>query len=47
MQLTPKVKEILSWYEGESPRVKGSFKRPKPEALALLDEVIKIYLNEA
>jgi hypothetical protein len=24
MQLTPKVKEILSWYEGESPGVKGS-----------------------
>jgi class I fructose-bisphosphate aldolase len=26
---------------------RNSFKRPKPEALALLDEVIKIYLNEA
>jgi class I fructose-bisphosphate aldolase len=27
MQLTPKVKEILSWYEGESPGVKGSLAR--------------------
>jgi fructose-bisphosphate aldolase, class I len=26
---------------------RNSFKRPKPEALALLDEVIKIYLNKA
>ena len=26
---------------------RNSFRRPKPEALALLDEVIKIYLNEA
>ena len=26
---------------------RNSFKRPKPEALALLDAVIKIYLNEA
>jgi class I fructose-bisphosphate aldolase len=26
---------------------RNSFKRTKPEALALLDEVIKIYLNEA
>jgi hypothetical protein len=35
MQLTPKVKEILSWYEGESPGGKGSLAR------------FKIYLNEA
>ena len=27
MQLTPKVKEILSWYEGESPGVKGNLAR--------------------
>jgi fructose-bisphosphate aldolase, class I len=27
MQLTAKVKEILSWYEGESPGVKGSLAR--------------------
>jgi class I fructose-bisphosphate aldolase len=27
MQLTPKVKEILSWYEGESPGVKNSLAR--------------------
>jgi fructose-bisphosphate aldolase, class I len=27
MQITPKVKEILSWYEGESPGVKGSLVR--------------------
>src|SRR5690606_31249981 len=26
---------------------RNSFTRPKPEALSLLDEVIKIYLNEA
>jgi fructose-bisphosphate aldolase, class I len=27
MQLTPKVKEILSWYEGENPGVKGNLAR--------------------
>ncbi len=27
MQITPKVKEILSWYEGESPGVKGNLAR--------------------
>jgi class I fructose-bisphosphate aldolase len=27
MQLTPKVREILSWYEGESPGVKGNLAR--------------------
>ncbi len=27
MRLTPKVKEILSWYEGESPGVKGNMAR--------------------
>ena len=27
MQFTPKVKEILSWYEGESPGVKGNLAR--------------------
>ncbi len=27
MQLTPKVKEILSWYEGERPGVKGNLAR--------------------
>ena len=27
MQLTPKIKEILSWYEGESPGVKGNLAR--------------------
>ena len=27
MQLTAKVKEILSWYEGECPGVKGNLAR--------------------
>jgi class I fructose-bisphosphate aldolase len=27
MQITPKVKEILSWYEGENPGVKGNLAR--------------------
>jgi fructose-bisphosphate aldolase, class I len=27
MQITPKVKEILTWYEGESPGVKGNLAR--------------------
>jgi class I fructose-bisphosphate aldolase len=27
MQFTPKVKEILSWYEGENPGVKGNLAR--------------------
>jgi fructose-bisphosphate aldolase, class I len=27
MQITPEVKEILSWYEGENPGVKGNLAR--------------------
>ena len=50
MHFTPRVNEIRQIRDGGGSGSiigRNSFRRPKAEALALLDEVIEIYLDEA
>ena len=45
--MNKRVKEILSWYTGESPGIlTNSFQRPRAEALEFLGTIMNIYAGK-